>query len=202
MLLLARIGVSESSPNVDLASPPALNEAVIPVPSPPPGLEMNTEAQEKLLEALKQQQALTTTLETQLNEQQGLIRDLESQLQEERLETRAIATRLDAYERSVNNLTSQQQQLAGVQQDTDKTQTSLLWVGAGLVIVVLVGGAVVLLILVILVAFQARSRSQRPSQIVYAPDIPPPSYPYYQQEFLPTAPRPRRVQAQDIYDYD
>lgn len=203
MLLLARIGMDDTHSPVNLDSPPFVNESVVPVPGPPPTLEMNTEAQEELLEALQRQQDLTERLEDQLSQQQGLVRELEQKLQEQRSETQIIATRLDAYERSVNTLTSQQNQLAGIQHDTDKTQASLLWVGAGLALVVLVGGAVVLLILVVLVAFQARSRPQgRSGPIIYTADVPPPSYPYYQQEFLPPPRRPRRVQAQDIYNYD
>jgi TolA-binding protein len=202
MLLLARIGVSESPPNVGLETPPPLNEAVVPVPTPPPDMGVNLEAQEELLEALEQQQTTIEDLEGDLEQQQFLVRDLESQLQEQQAETQAIAARLDAYEQSVSTLSLQQQQLAGVQQTTDKTQASLLWVGAGLAIVVLVGGAVILLILVVLVAFQSRNRNTQASQIVYPADVPPPGYAYYHQEFLPPPNRPRRVQAQDIYDYD
>lgn len=201
MLLLARVGMGDSLSTVTVDPPPPLEEAVVPVPSPP-SLEPTVEAQEDLLEALQDQQTMTEDLEEQLTQQQLIVRDLETQLADQAAETRAIAARLDTYERSVNSLDSQQQQLAGVQQSTDKTQASLLWVGAGLAIVVLVGGAVIVLILVVLVAFQSRNRSPQASQIVYPPDIAPPPYPYYQQEFLPAAPRPRRVQAQDIYDYD
>lgn len=201
MLLLARVGITESSSTVEVEPPPLLEEAVVPVPSPP-GIDATVEAQEKLLEALQDQQTLTEDLEDQLAQQQVIVRDLETQLAEQAAETRAIAARLDTYENSVSSLSSQQQQLAGVQQSTDKTQASLLWVGAGLAIVVLVGGAVIVLILVVLVAFQSRNRPPQSSQIIYPPDIAPPPYPYYQQEFLPAPPRPRRVQAQDIYDWE
>jgi hypothetical protein len=201
MLLLSRVGMGNSLSTVTVDPPPPLEEAVVPVPSPP-SLEPTVEAQEDLLEALQDQQTMTEDLEEQLVQQQLIVRDLEAQLADQAAETRAIAARLDTYERSVSSLDSQQQQLAGVQQSTDKTQASLLWVGAGLAIVVLVGGAVIVLILVVLVAFQSRNRPPQSSQIIYPPDIAPPPYPYYQQEFLPAAPRPRRVQAQDIYDYD
>jgi hypothetical protein len=205
MLLLARISLSESPASVNLdtgslSSP----EAAIPVPAPPPpdASSPPLAAQEELLDILEQQQVLTKKLDEQLSQQQGVIQDLETQLQTQTVETEALAARLNNYEQSVNSLTTQQQRLAGVQQDTDQTQTSLLWVGAGLVLVVLIGGAVVVLILVVLVAFQSRHRQTQPNSIVYSADIPPPSYPYYQQEFLPLPRRPRRVQAQDIYDYD
>ncbi len=205
MLLLARISLSESPPSINLdTGPNGSTEAVIPVPSPPP-LETSTETfsdQEELLDILEQQQTLTKKLDEQLTQQQGVIRELETQLQTQTVETQTLVARLNTYEQSVSSLTSQQQRLAGVQHDTDQTQTSLLWVGAGLVLVVLIGGAVVVLILVVLVAFQSRQRQQQPNSIVYSADIPPPSYPYYQQEFLPLPKRPRRVQAQDVYDYD
>ncbi|NJN19944.1 MAG: hypothetical protein HC812_00440 [Leptolyngbya sp. RL_3_1] len=180
MLLLARISLSESPANVNLdAGSLSSPEAVIPVPSPPPldATSPPLAAQEELLDILEQQQVLTKKLDEQLSQQQDVIQDLETQLQTQTVETQALATRLNNYEQSVNSLTTQQQQLAGVQQDTDQTQTSLLWVGAGLVLVVLIGGAVVVLILVVLVAFQSRHRQTPPNSIVYSADIPPPSYP-------------------------
>lgn len=203
MLLLARISLSESPASLNLDPGSTTSpEAVIPVPAPPP-LETagNTfSGQEELLDILEQQQTLTQELDEQLSEQQVLIQDLETQLQDQTVETQNLAARLNTYEQSVTSLNSQQQQLAGVQQDNDQTQTSLLWVGAGLVLVVLIGGAVVVLILVVLVAFQSRQRQSQPNSIVYSADIQP--NPYYQQEFLPLPKRPRRVQAQDIYEYD
>ncbi|MDA0267702.1 MAG: hypothetical protein O2890_10950 [Cyanobacteria bacterium] len=205
MLLLARISLSESPASVNLdTGSQSSPEAVIPVPAPPPPDASSTSfsGQEDLINILEQQQTLTKQLDEQLSQQEDLIRDLETQLQTQTVETQTLAARLTTYEQSVSSLTSQQQRLAGVQQDTDQTQTSLLWVGAGLVLMVLIGGAVVVLILVVLVAFQSRHRQSQPNSIVYSADIPPPAYPYYQQEFLPIPKRPRRVQAQDVYDYD
>ncbi len=202
MLVLARMGIQDTASPVSLEPPPALTEDVVPVPAPPPGLTLDVTAQQELVEALAQQQTLTASLEDMLAQQQVLVRDLERKVQEQQAEALVLATRLDAYEQSVSLLTNQQQALVGNQHSSDRTQASILWVGAGLVLVVLVGGAVVLLILVVLVAFQARkSRSDMPP-IVYTPDIAPPSYPYYQQEFLPPPRRPRRVQPQDAYYYE
>jgi hypothetical protein len=202
MLLLARISLDESSARVAPDFPTTVNEAVMPVPVPPPptttGMDL-PEQNDKVMEALADQKALALRLEAQLTQQDLLIRDLQTQIMQQQSEAKALTTRLDVYENSVSLLNTQQEQLAGVQRDTDKTQTSLLWVGAGLVLIVLVGGALVLVILVVLVAFQSRGRSSRPTAIVY-PDMPPPPASYYQQEFLPASSPPRRVYQQDIYD--
>lgn len=206
MLLLARISMGESPTQVNPPLlPPGLEESVMPVPAPPPPTTADGNSPEqRFLDNLDDQQALIDRLESQLTQQDLLIRDLESQLRDQREQTTAIAARLESYERSVDILTTQQQQMAGMQQTTDKTQSSLLWVGAGLVLVVLVGGALVLVILVILVAFQSRHKSNsRPSQIVYSAEVPSPHPGYYPQtEFLPPAKRPRRIYQQEFYDYD
>lgn len=203
MLLLARISLSESSPTVETGPQAPLSESVVPVPSPPPDAIADSSLQEELQADLEEQQAITDQLEAKVAQQDLLIQDLEAQIERQQEANETLNARLDAYERSVNTLSSQQEQLVGVQRNADKTQTSLLWVGAGLVLVVLVGGALVLVILVLLVAFQSRnnSRGSRPGgQIIYSTDVPP-GYPYYQQEFL--APhRPRRIYQQDLYDYD
>ena len=204
ILLLARISVGESPVSVENPVPNTAQESVMPVPAPPPPLDgdANLHAEEELLNELQDQQTLITQLETQISQQDLLLRDLSSQLEQQRQATQTLATRLSTYETSVNTLTTQQQQFAGVQQETDKAQSSLLWVGAGLVMVVLIGGALVLVILVVLVAFQSRSRSTSPSsQVVYSTEVPVPPNPYYRQEFLPPPTiRQRQVYPQDIYD--
>ena len=203
ILLLARMGVGESPVSVENPVPTSAQESVMPVPAPPPPIngDVNLHAEEELLSELQDQQALITRLETQISQQDLLLRDLSSQLQQQRQETQTLATRISTYETSVNSLTAQQQQFAGVQQETDKAQSSLLWVGAGLVMVVLIGGALVLVILVVLVAFQSRSRSSSPpNQVVYSTEVPVPPNPYYRQEFLPPVIRQRQVYPQDIYE--
>lgn len=177
----------------------------MPVPAPPPpttASATNPAVEEELLEALQEQQDLTERLEGQITQQDVLIRDLESQLQQQREETQALSTRLTTYESTVSMLATQQQQFAGVQRETDKAQSSLLWVGAGLVLVVLIGGALVVVILVVLVAFQSRNRQSPSSQIVYSTEVPVSPNAYYRQDFLPPPNRPRRVYPQDVYDYD
>lgn len=204
VLLLARMSVGESPISVETSSTtPSPYESVVPVPAPPPPTAdiSNSLAEEQLTGEIEDQQALITRLEEQISQQDLLLRDVSSQLEQQRQETQALASRLTTYETSVNTLTSQQQQFAGVQRDTDKAQSSILWVGAGLVMVVLIGGAVVLVILVVLVAFQSRGRSSTPSsQIVYSTEVPVPPNPYYRQEFLPASRQPRRVYPQDVYD--
>lgn len=200
MLLLARLGMGESPTAVDRVEVPPAQETVVPVPAPP-AVPSDTLAQEKLLDELQEQQAQSERLQVQLSQQDLMIRDLESRLQQQQQETQALSMRLSGYESSVSNLTTQQQQFAGIQRDTDKAQSSLLWVGAGLVMVVLIGGAVVLIILVVLVAFQSRGRSTASSSpVVYSTEVPVSPNIYYRQDFLPPPKQPRRVYPQDVYD--
>ena len=204
ILLLARMGGGSPPTGIDDLGPSTAPEIVMPVPAPPPPSTSSesTLADEKMAAELKDQQALIERLESQLAQHDLLVRDLESQLEQQRQETQTLVTRLSTFESSVSTLTNQQQQFAGVQRDTDKAQSSLLWVGAGLVMVVLIGGALVLVILVVLVAFQSRNRSSPSSHIVYSTEVPVPPNPYYRQEFLPPPNQPRRVYPQDIYDRD
>jgi hypothetical protein len=198
ILLLARITMGESPARVDERTS-VVQEEILPVPAPPSALPSAQEME--LLAELKQQQELTQLLEERMAQQTLQIQDLQSQLQWQQQETEALAARLSTYEDFMNLLTTQQQQFAGVQRETDKTQSSLLWVGAGLVMIVLIGGALVLVILVVLVAFQSRQRSTPSSQIVYTTEVPVPPNPYYtQQPFLPTPRRTRRVYPQEFYD--
>lgn len=204
ILLLARMSVGESPLPVQDTGPSAAQETVVPIPAPPPpnhGSD-STRANEQLLAELKDQQMLMERLESQIEQQALAVRDLESKLEQQQQETQTLMTRLSTFESSVSTLTSQQQQFAGVQRETDKAQSSLLWVGAGLVMVVLIGGALVLVILVVLVSFQSRHRSSPSSHIVYSTGMPVPPNPYYRQDFLPPPSHPRRVYPQDIYDAD
>ncbi|MGF1521244.1 MAG: hypothetical protein ACFBSF_02860 [Leptolyngbyaceae cyanobacterium] len=201
ILLLARLGAGETPVTVENSVPAPAQESVMPVPAPPPPSTATNSsfADETLVSELQDQQALIARLETQISQQDLLLQDLSTQLEQQRQETQVLANRLNTHETSVSSLTAQQQQFAGVQRDTDKAQSSLLWMGAGLVMVVLIGGALVLVILVVLVAFQSRSRSSPSSQVVYSTEVPVQPNPYYRQEFLPPT-RQRRVYPQDIYD--
>lgn len=200
ILLLARLTLGEAPTQVEDFNATVAQESVIPVPAPPPG-DSNLFT---LPDELAEQQTLTKSLEEQIAQQKALLTELESQLVLQRQETDSLAARVEAYEGAINTLTLQQQQFAGVQQETDKAQSSLLWVGAGLVMVVLIGGALVLIILVVLVAFQSRSRPPATSQIIYPPDMPPPPpyypEPYYPEQMLPPPRRTRRVYPQNIYE--
>lgn len=178
----------------------------MPVPAPPP-LESpsNNLAEEKLFSEVEEQQATVERLEAVLSQQNLLIRDLEAQIEQQQQETQSLNTRLSTFESSVGTLTTQQQHLSQIQRDTDKAQSSLLWVGAGLVMVVLIGGALVLVILVVLVAFQSRNRTSPSSHIVYSTGmpVPPNPYNYYPQELLPPSNHPpRRMYPQDVYEHD
>ncbi|MDB9528285.1 hypothetical protein PN498_19995 [Oscillatoria sp. CS-180] len=197
ILLIARVTVSKSPPIVeDLSALPI--EEVAPVPTT--STTAAAPQVEDVLEELEQQQKINQRLEEQITEQDALLKDLEAQIQWQQQEAQALVARVNTHETSINALTSQQQQFAGVQQETDRTQSSLLWVGAGLVVVVLIGGAIVLVILVVLVAFQSRNRQSPASQVVYSTEVPVPPNPYYQGQFLPAPRRTRQVYPQDIYD--
>jgi hypothetical protein len=198
-LLLARISMRDSPAMVEDLRGPAVEESV-PVPAPPPGVD--TLQPPGVPSELAQQQDLTQQLEKRIAEQDQLLQDLQSQIQAQRQEAQALETRLSAYESSVSMLTTQQEQFAGVQRESDRTQASLLWVGAGLVLVVLIGGALVLVILVVLVASQTRTNKSPSSQVVYTAEVPVPPSPYYQEQFLPQPRRTRRVYPQDIYDHE
>jgi hypothetical protein len=190
--------MGESPARVAARSGTIVQEEIVPPPPPP---AVSTAQQEELLAALRQQQEQTQLLEDRLAQQALQLEDLQAQLQWQQQESQALAARLTTYEDFMDLLTTQQQQFAGVQRETDKTQSSLLWVGAGLVMIVLIGGALVLVILVVLVAFQSRHRQAPPSQIVYTTEVPVPPNPYYErQPFLPTPRRTRRVYPQDFYD--
>lgn len=201
ILLVARITVSKSPPVVEDLSTVAIEE-IAPVPTSL-SLESGSAQFQDLLEEIEKQEQLNERLEGKIAEQDLLLQDLQAQIQWQQQESQALIARINTHEATINTLTTQQQQFAGVQQETDRTQSSLLWVGAGLVMVVLIGGAVVMVILVVLVAFQSRNRQSPSSQVVYSTEVPVAPHPsYYQGQFLPAPRRPRQVYPQDIYDQE
>ncbi|ASC73454.1 hypothetical protein XM38_044210 [Halomicronema hongdechloris C2206] len=183
MLLLARMSLDETSPRPATESEPYINEAITPIPAPPPPT-VDTPDTNPLEQELEQQQELIQRLETQLGEQQQQIDDLEEQLRRQEDDARTLLARLDDYQHSVDSLASQQNRLEGAQQTAGQTQTSLVWVGAGIVMIVLLGGAALMVVIVVFVA--SRRRESRASQApMYPVNVPPTAYhPYYQQELI------------------
>lgn len=199
MLLLVRLTMRISPAAIEDRNATETEE-IIPVPSPPPSTINTVPITE--LNGLQEQQSTIKRLEQEIAEQDQLLQELRVRLEQQEQENQALITRLNTYENTLDMLITQQQQVAGMQRDTDRTQASLLWVGAGLVVVVLIGGALILLILIVLIAFQARNRSPA-SQVVYTTEVPVPAPPPYPPEqFLPQPRRTRQVYPQDIFKAD
>jgi len=107
MLLLARMSIDETAPRPAAESDPYINEAITPIPAPPPPT-VDTPDTDPLEQELEQQQELIQRLETQLGQQQQQLEDLEEQLRRQEEGTRNLLSRLDDYQRSVDGLASQQ----------------------------------------------------------------------------------------------
>lgn len=207
MLLLARMSIDDMPPRVADERPDYLNESIAPLPVPPPPAVDQPPAERNLERTLEQQQDATERLEAQVSQQQQIIQNLEEQLQTQVDETRAMAARLDDYQRTVDELSSQQMRLEGVQRSSEQSQTSLVWVGAGLVMVLLVGGGGVLIVLAIWLAQSSRNHpSPAPNNtVIYSPPPAPPvsryTYYDYEQELLPPTPMRQAVQHYSPQDY-
>lgn len=209
VLLVSRVGQVSSQSSVDRAVSNAVElPAAVPVPSLP-NPDPSTEWKDDLRSELDRQRELTSKLESQLMQQEMLARNLENQLKQQQDETRAVLSHLQDYQRSVDTMSLQNNQLlVESQRQSGGLKTALMWFGGALLAVVVLGGGGLLLCVVIM-AIQARQRRQeRTAPVMYhqhlnMPNVPSqaPSYGYYEQEFLPPPPvRQRRVQ--QYYDYD
>ena len=203
VLLLARVGFQTSSPETSSSS--ATLEDVVPVPQSPIQT-VNEGLNEDIKEELDRQRDLTAKLENQLVQQEMLARNLENQLKQQQEETRAVLSQLREYQRSVDTLSFQNGQLAAAQSERDTSnsskniQTTLLWIGVGLLLVMVVGGGVIILCMILI---SGRRREERTVPVVYPfqMPVPPAGYRYYEQEFLPPPVRPKRANA-TYYDVD
>ena len=131
-----------------------------------------------------------------------IARNLENQLRQQQEVSRAVVAQLGEYQRSVDTLSLRNDQLVQTRRD-EGLETTLLWVGGGVVLVLVLGGGAVMLCMVFM-ATQANRRPERPMSVEYPLQMPtPPSYRYYEQEFFPpTPPRTRRAEPYPHYDYD
>ena len=204
LLLVARVGIEDSLPMVQ--SQPDIvtaNEPLppVPVPSPPSTVqEQFSNIDQPFRRDLDRHQDLLERLESQLDDQKVMIRDLEDELEKQQTETTAIVAQLQEYRYSMDTLTAQQASVMEVSpQGASEGQTVLLWVGAGVVLVLIFGGGLVLVILIIMAA-QTRRRSSRNAQITHPINVAP-SYQYYEQEFLPPQIRPRQAGQYEPFDY-
>ena len=197
VLLVAKVGFG----NTQTAVIPEPVEPVptVPVPAVP---EPEPEWQDDLRQELDEQRDLVSKLESQLAQQEVIARNLENQLRQQQEESRAVLSQMSEYQRAVDTLSLRNDQLVQTRRD-EGLQTTLLWVGGGVVLVLVLGGGAVMLCMVFM-ATQANRRPERPMSVVYPLQMPtPPSYRYYEQEFLPPAPRRSRpVEPYPQYDYD
>lgn len=204
VLLVSRLGGSGAEPPVDRVELPPPEQPItapaVPVPHIP---DVDSE---ELRHDLERQREITNRLETQLSQQEMVARNLENQLQQQQAETRQVLTQLENYQRSLDTLSLQNSQLAESSQPSG-SQTTLLWIGGGLFVVLIFGGGGLLIGMLLLNA-QAQRRQDRSMPMMYHPiQMPtPPSYRYYEQEFLPPLPtRSRRATPYNPppqYDYE
>lgn len=204
MLLLARMSIDGSSTALmDPGSAPTV-DSLAPVPAPPPPSFQVPDAQEPgdLEQELEEQQELTTRLENQLQNQQRIISELENKIQEQQQESKMLSDRLEDYRVATTNLTDRQVRLEGEQQDVGQTQNSLVWVGAGLLLVLLTGGGGILILMALWMSQNLKNNHTTPSNtVIYSPPVAPTPYHYYDYEqgygpeMLPPTPlRPASVQ--------
>ncbi|MEO0455132.1 MAG: hypothetical protein AAF152_00930 [Cyanobacteria bacterium P01_A01_bin.114] len=205
VLLVARVGDAPAERPTDRVEfPPEQPVAapVVPVPQVP-----DSDNNEELRNDLERQREITSRLETQLAQQEMIARNLENQLQQQQTETRQVLTQLENYQRSLDTLSLQNSQLAESSHQPSGNQSTLLWLGGGLFVVLILGGGGLMFCMVLLTA-QSQKRQERSMQMMYHPiQVPtPPSYRYYEQEFLPPLPtRPRRATPYNPpphYDYE
>ncbi|MEO0756398.1 MAG: hypothetical protein AAFY78_05935 [Cyanobacteria bacterium J06648_16] len=195
VLLVAKVGIGSTQ---RAAPEPVESVPAVPVPAVP---SPEPEWEDDLRQELDKQRDLVSKLESQLSQQEVIARNLENQLRQQQEESRVVASQLNEYQRSVDTLSVQNSQLTQAKRD-DGLQTTLLWVGGGIVLVLVLGGGGLILCMVFL-ATQANRRPERPVPVMYPLQMPtPPSYRYYEQEFLPPPARPKRAAPHPYYDYD
>ena len=203
LLLIARVGLEESPPVVQSSPdiPGIESTPPIPVPSPPNApQEQSMSFDQPFRRDLDRHRDVLERLESQLDDQQILIRNLENKLDRQEAETAAIVAQLKEYQYSVDAFEAQQQlRSAESSPPSSEGQTALLWVGAGLVLILIFGGGTVLVILIIMTA-QNRRRTSRNAQITHPINVTP-SYRYYQHEFLPPPINSNPAGQYEPYDY-
>jgi hypothetical protein len=202
VLLVARAGFTTAD-RTPLNAAANLPETAMPVPIPPDPKAAETEnVTEELRRELDRQRELTHRLESQLTQQELRAQNLENQLNQQQDETRRVLAQIGDYQRSVDTLSLQNSQLAESRQQSG-IQTTLLWIGGGLLLVLVLGGGGLILCLIFL-AMQSR-RQDRGMTVMYSP-MPAPhqpdSYRYYEQEFLPPVRSSRRAAPYQPPHYD
>ncbi len=205
VLLVARMGMV----GTDASSANHLGDRLARIEATSPNLQANTQANTQanqqmefeLRSELAKQRELTQKLEDQLNKQSSLSSSLEAQIKAQETKNQDLLTKVQTYQRSVEDLELQDKIAAASEPSTRNAgpSASVIWLGAGVVIVLILGGGGLILCAIILI-LQSQRRSNRPAPM--PPPIPmPPAAPYryYDQSFLP--PAQLRSQRPSYYDY-
>jgi hypothetical protein len=207
VLLVARVGMSSAGPETararQLDDRLARIEATTPMQSPGADAPNGQKLEYEIRRELDKQQEITKKLEQQLVQQETLSGSLEDQLKTQEEKTQALMSRIQDYQRTVEDMEIDDKIAAASRPARESaggaTPTTLILLGAGVVVVLLLGGGGLILCAVLLI-LQSQRRSNRavpmPPPVPMAPTA---AYRYYDQTFLPPAQvRPRRS---TYYDY-
>jgi len=206
VLLVARVGMVSASAEADDAS--RLGDRIARIEEATPSRQAIADAQaEQALESeirqeLDKQRELTQKLEEQLTEQETLSQSLEEQLAEQEESTKALLTRMQDYQRSVEDMELDDKIAAAARPATETNPgppVSLLWLGAGVVVVLVLGGGGLILCSVLLILQSQSRRNSRHVPMAHPMPMPPAGYRYYDPSFLPPAQLPPRRPT--YYDY-
>jgi hypothetical protein len=194
-VLLLRAGLPFSSSPSEV-QPPAVVTQQSPLPVPPSANGLGNSDSSQLQRELDRQRAIAEALEDKLNDQESTIKTLESRLQDQEDEVEKVMSQLQEQQRFVEDMTIRRADENSLEQN--RTQSGVLWMVGGLVLVLIVGGSVVFICVIIVLLLPQRQPPRNTTHIIHQPNIPP-SYPYVEQQFLPPAqPRVRRT---DYIDY-
>lgn len=206
VLLVARVGMVSTGGELDQAN--RQSDRTAQIESAVLDQQASTQSQQALeteiRRELDKQRTLTQQLEEQLSEQETLSANLENQLEEQSEKTQDLLNRIQDYQRSVEDIELEDKIAAAVRPTADTAtrssgpSTSLIWLGAGVVIILGLGGAGLILCSVLLI-LQSQKRSVRPMPMPPMPMPPASGYRYYEPTLLPPAQIPPRRSS--YYDY-
>lgn len=210
VLLVARVGMVSTGSELELANRQSNRQGdrtaqiESTVLDQQPGAQSQQALEAEIRRELDKQRTLTEKLEEQLSEQETLSASLETQLQEQSEKTQDLLSRIQDYQRSVEDIELEDKIAAAVQPTTDAAArsssppASLIWLGAGVVIILGLGGAGLILCSVLLI-LQSQKRSVRPMPMPPMPMPPASDYRYYDPSLLPPAQIPSHRPS--YYDY-
>ncbi|MEL6775684.1 MAG: hypothetical protein AAFO06_00390 [Cyanobacteria bacterium J06597_16] len=207
VLLVARVGMV--SANADAKGASQLDdrlariEATAPTQNAIASEQAERRLEDEIRRELDKQRDLTKKLESQLVQQETLSGSLEDQLEQQEEKTKDLLARIQDYQRSVEDIELQDKIAAAARPSIEPPRPagpppSIIWLGAGVVVVLVMGGSGLILCAVLLV-LQSQRRSARSAPMPPMPMPPATGYRYYDQNFLPPAQfRPKRP---TYYDY-